>query len=63
MNKESIDGMLKDLMYDIDLGAVRHSTADFIKSLNETFRKYGKLSERQEASLRKTYREHMGSSF
>lgn len=55
----SIKAMLDDLMLEIDLGALRYSQ-DFVQDLNRSFKQYGRLTEKQEAALRKIYRNHIG---
>lgn len=60
MTSVSIKAMLEDLMLEIDIDALRFGQ-DFVKSLNESFKKYGSLTEKQEASLRKIYRTHIGA--
>lgn len=62
MNKESVDGMLKDLMYEVEIETIQGSTATFIKSLNEGFKQYGSLTEKQESALRRIFVQHLGSS-
>lgn len=59
LSQVSIKAMLDDLMVEIDLDALRYGQ-DFIKDLNRFFKERGFLSEKQEASLRKIYRNHMG---
>ena len=55
MNQASIEGMLKDLMYEVDLETITGSTAEFIKSLNSQFSIYCSISPKQEAALRKIF--------
>jgi hypothetical protein len=59
MSDVSIKGMFDDLQCDIDCEALRFGV-DFVKSLKEFYQKNGFLTEKQEASLRKIYRTHMG---
>lgn len=59
MSQVSVKAMLDDLMLEIDMEALRYGQ-DFVKSLNESFKKYGRLTEKQEAALRKIYRTHIG---
>lgn len=55
----AIEGMLTDLMYEIDLETLEGGTAAFIQSLHTSRRERGYLTEKQEAALHKVYREFM----
>jgi len=57
MNEESIEGMLAELMHEVDLETLQGSRAEFVKSLNEFYAERGFLSEKQQASLRKIFRD------
>ena len=59
MSEVSVKAMLDDLLLEIDIGALRYSQ-DFIQDLSKSFKQYGRLTEKQEASLRKIYRGHIG---
>lgn len=60
MSEISIKNMLDDLMVEADLGTLYGNQPDFIKSLNDWFKKNNSLTEKQEYSLRKIYRNHIG---
>lgn len=59
MSQVSVKAMLDDLMLEIDIDALRYSV-DFVKDLNRSFKQYGRLTDKQEAALRKIYRNHIG---
>jgi len=57
MKQVDVEGMLKDLMYEVTLEVVTGRRAKFVKDLNAQFRIKKALTPLQEHALRKIYRE------
>ena len=60
LSEVSISEMLKDLMLEIDMGALKYGQ-EFVTDLNKFFKERGFLTEKQQTSLRKIYRNHIGT--
>lgn len=58
MKKLPIKTILEDLMYEIEIGAMRFGQ-DFVKSVNAHYKKHGEITSAQEEPLRKIYKAHM----
>ena len=59
MNNESIEGMLKDLLYEADIGTLRYG-GEILRSFKEQFKEKKFLSDKQQRVLRRIYTEHIG---
>jgi len=55
LTKESMKGMLAELMADIDAGLIWGKSAKFVADLNRHFWQFGTLSIRQQFHLRKQF--------
>ena len=60
MEKEFIEGMLKDLLYEADLETLSPNQSELIRSFSAQFKERGFLSDKQQNVLRKIYTDKIG---